>query len=393
MNFRLTPDQEELMRRADELGRTRFAPLASRWDETREYPWDNIPLLLENGFFGLTMPREYGGQGRPLLDAVLVIEQVAKYCGVTARLVVETNTGAIGCIMAYGTDEQRRLVAERILKGDKPAIGMTEPDAGTDLTRLQTTAVQKGDQWIVNGRKHWITGGGIAESNLIFARMIRSDGTDCGIGALLVDKGTPGFTCGRVENAMGLRGIPEAELIFEDCAVPDDRVVVLEHGLEGFKKLMMGYNAQRVGASAVALGIAQGAFDLAVAYMKERHAFGRPLSDFQGLQWMMAESAIKLQAARLLLYRAAANARLMPNNAMFPDPAEAAMAKAYTAKIAFEVTSDALQMFGARGYAKDLPLERMLRDVRAFQISGGSTQAQYTAIARALFPRRKRADS
>ena len=296
--------------------------------------------------------------------------------------------GALGCIMAYGTDEQRELVARRILQdGDKPAIGMTEPEAGTALTDLQATAEKKGDRYIINGTKHWITGGGVSVTNLIFARFIEN-GKDRGIGGIMVDKETPGFTFGRIERAMGLRGIPETELIFNDCEVPASNVVVQGNGSDGFKKLMYGYNGQRVGASAVALGIAQGAHELAIDWMKRRNAFGRPISEFQGLQWMMAEAEMNLSAARLLIYKAACNARDLPNNVKLPHTDEASVAKAYTGHAAMEVVSESLQMFGAYGYSQDLPLERMFRDVRMFQIGGGTTQAQKNMIARSLFRRK-----
>jgi len=385
MDFTLSDDQRRIVATIDEVGKKEFAPKASRWDKNHEYPWENIHLLREMGVLGMTMPEAYGGQERPLIDAVLAIETAAKYCGVTARAIVETNMGALGCVMAYGTDAQRKLVADRILNdGDKPAIGMTEPEAGTALTDLQATAEKQGDQYVINGTKHWITGGGISVTNLIFVRFI-VDGQDLGIGGILVDKGTPGFTFGRVEDAMGLRGIPETELIFKDCVVPADNVVVMGDGNEGFKKLMNGYNGQRVGASAVALGLAQGAHDLAVEYMKKRKAFGRPIADFQGLQWMAAEAEIKLNAARLLIYRAACNARQLPNNVRLPLMDEASMAKAYTGHAALEVTSESLQMFGAAGYAESLPLARMFRDVRMFQIGGGTSQAQINMVARSLF--------
>jgi alkylation response protein AidB-like acyl-CoA dehydrogenase len=388
MDFQLSDEQQHLVAWVDELGKQAFAPKAAQWDQNQEYPWENIRKLLAGDILGMTIPVEYGGQGRPLIDAVLAIETAAKYCGVTARIIVETNMGALGCIMAYGTDEQRKRVAERILQeGDKPAIGMTEPDAGTALTDLQTSAVKKADTYIINGTKHWITGGGISRTNLIFARFF-DGGQDRGIGGILVDKGTPGFTFGRVERAMGLRGIPETELIFQDCEVSAENVVVMADGSEGFKKLMYGYNAQRLGASAVALGIAQGAHDLAVEYMQKRKAFGRRISEFQGLQWIMAESEIKLNAARLLIYRAACNARDLSNNVKLPYMNEASMAKAYTSHAALEVTSDSLQMFGAYGYSQDFPLERMMRDVRMFQIGGGTTQAQLNMIARSVFKRK-----
>jgi alkylation response protein AidB-like acyl-CoA dehydrogenase len=388
MDFKLSDEQKRIVDLVDELGKKEFAPRAAHWDQNHEYPWENVYKLRECNILGMTIPTEYGGQGRPLIDAILAIETAAKYCGVTARIIVETNMGALGCVMAYGTDEQRKRVAQRILKeGDKPAIAMTEPEAGTALTDLQTSAVKKGAKYIINGTKHWITGGGISVTNLIFARFFE-DGNELGIGGIMVDKGTPGFTFGRVEKAMGLRGIPEAELIFKDCEVQPESVVVMGDGNEGFKKLMYGYNGQRVGASAVALGIAQGAHNLAVEYMKKRKAFGRAISEFQGLQWMMAESEIKLNAARLLIYRAACNARDLPNNVKLPYTNEASMAKAYTGHAALEVTSESLQMFGAYGYSQDLPLERMLRDVRMFQIGGGTTQAQLNMVARSIFKRK-----
>ena len=388
MDFTLNPEQKRIVELVDELGRKEFAPKAARWDANHEYPWENVYKLRESDLLGMTIPIEYGGQGRPLIDAILAIETAAKYCGVTARILVETNMGALGCIMAYGTEDQRKLLAHRILKeGDKPAIGMTEPDAGTALTDLQASAEKKGNKYIVNGIKHWITGGGISVTNLIFVRFF-DNGKDHGIGGILVDKGTPGFTFGTAEKAMGLRGIPETELIFDNCVVPQKNVVVMGDGNESFKKLMYGYNGQRVGASAVALGIVQGAHELAVNWMNDRKAFGRPISEFQGLQWMMADAEIKLNAARLLIYKAACNARELPNNVKLPYMDEASMAKAYAGHAAFEVVSDSLQMFGAYGYSQDLPLERMLRDVRMFQIGGGTSQAQLNMIARSLFKRK-----
>jgi 3-sulfinopropanoyl-CoA desulfinase len=388
MDFQLTKEQKQIVASLDEVGRDVFAKKAARWDENHEYPWENIHQLKELGVLGMTIPEAYGGQESPLIDAILAIETTAKYCGVTARVIVETNMGALGCVMAYGTDAQRKLVARRILEdGDKPAIGMTEPEAGTALTDLAATAEKKGDHYIINGTKHWITGGGISVSNLIYVRFIE-DGKDLGIGGILVDKGTKGFTFGTVEKAMGLRGIPETELIFNDCMVPAENVVVKGDGNEGFKKLMYGYNGQRVGASAVALGLAQGAHDLAVEYMKKRHAFSRPISEFQGLQWMMADAEMELNAARLLIYRAACNARDLPNNVRLPFMDEASMAKAYTGHAALDVVSESLQMFGAAGYSQSLPLERMFRDVRMFQIGGGTTQAQKNMIARSIFKKK-----
>lgn len=388
MDFTLTQEQKKMIAALDEVGKREFAPKAPRWDKNHEYPYENVELLKVMGLLGMTIPEKFGGQGRPLIDAILAIKTVAKYCGVTARVIVETNMGAIGCIMAYGTEEQCKLVARRILEeGDKPAIGMTEPEAGTALTDLKTKADKKGDTWVINGKKHWITGGGISKTNLIFVRFYEND-KELGIGAILVDKGTPGFTFGKMENAMGLRGIPEAELIFDNCVVPKENVVVMGDGTEGFKKLMYGYNGQRAGASTVALGIAMGAHELAIQYMLKRKAFGKALSEFQGLQWEMARAELKLNAGYLLICQAACNARLLPNNVMMPQMHEASMAKAYVGDIAIEVVSESLQMFGAIGYAEDLPLERMYRDVRMFKIGGGTTEAQLNMLARSIFKRK-----
>ena len=385
MDFQLTDDQRKIIELVDDLGKKEFAPKAARWDKNHEYPWDNVHILKDLGLLGMTIPRKYGGQERPLIDAVLAIETAAKYCGVTGRILVETNMGALGAIMAYGTEEQRSKTARRILEdGDKPAIGMTEPEAGTNLTELSARADKTADGYVVNGRKHWITGGGVAVTNLIFVRFFE-DGEDRGIGGILIDKGAPGFTFGRVEDAHGLRGIPETELILEDCHIKPEDVVVPGDGTAGFKKLMYGYNAQRTGASAVALGLAQGAHDLAVEYMKERKTFGKTLAGYQGLQWMMAHGQTNIDAARLLIYRSACNAKRLANNVMTPHIGESSMAKAFTGHAAFEAVSEALQMFGAAGYSRDLPLERMLRDVRMFQIGGGTTQAQLNMIARGVF--------
>ena len=388
MDFTLSSEQVELVRQLDEVGRTEFAEKATRWDQNHEYPYENLKRLKAMGILGMTIPAKFGGRERPLLDAILAVETVAKYCGVTARLIVETNMGALGCIMAYGSEEQCRTVAQRILvECDKPAIGMTEPEAGTALTDLATRADKRGDCWVIHGKKHWITGGGISKTNLIFVRFF-DNGRELGIGGILVELGTPGFTIGKVEKALGLRGIPETELVFKDCVVPKENVVAMGDGNDGMKKLMFGYNGQRVGASAVALGIAMGAHDLAVQYMQKRKAFGKTLSEFQGLQWVMARSEIKLNAAHLLICQAACNARRLPNNVRMPLMNEASMAKAFTGDIAVQVVSDSLQMFGAAGYAQDLPLERMYRDVRMFKIGGGTSEAQLNMLARHVFKRK-----
>lgn len=383
MDFQLSPEQEAWVDAADRLAREEFAPKAARWDRNAEYPRENVERLREEGYLGMTVPEAFGGPERPLIDVVLAIEQIAKYCGVTGRVVVDSNVGALGAVMAYGTDEQRQWLADRIREeGDKPAIAMTEPDAGTDLGSLSTTARKEGDEYVVDGHKHWITGGSVSQTYFVFARIVE-DGEDLGIGGLLMDADTQGLSVASVEDALGVRGTPEGEIVFDGARVPADNVVVRDPD-DGFKKLMQAYNAQRIGASAVALGIAQGAHDLAVEFINEREAFGGTISDLQGPRWEMAEAEMKLQAARTLLYRAASNARELDNNVMLPTLEDTSIVKAYAADVCFEVANESLQMFGARGYSKDFPLERMLRDVRMFKIGGGTTEAQKNMIAKSV---------
>lgn len=287
--------------------------------------------------------------------------------------------GAVGAIAAYGTEDQKQRYLPLVVQGDKPAIAISEPEAGSAATDMTTTAVLDGDSYVLNGHKKWITGAGVSQINLVFAR-IHHDGTEQGIGGLIVEKGTPGFRIGDRAYMMGLRGIPETEEIFEDCRVPRENLLII-----GFGRLMSAYNGQRVGAGTVALGVAQGAFDLAVDYANERVQFGRPIAEFQGLQWMLADAKIQLDAARLLLHRAAVQ---LDAKTGFPNVHLAAMAKTFAADTAIKVSNDALQVFGAAGYSRALPLERMARDARMFAIGGGTTQAQRNVVASGVFGRK-----
>jgi 3-sulfinopropanoyl-CoA desulfinase len=379
LSFSLSTDQEALRDGARELAQSVFAPRAARWDETEEYPFANIEDLVDAGYMGMTIPVEHGGQGRTNFDVMLVVEEIAKACGVTGRIVVDSNVGAVNALTIYGTEEQKREFYPRILNGDKPCIAITEPDSGSDATSMTTVAELQGDSYVINGRKSWITGARDAHMTLVLARVIE-EGNDLGIGGFLVAKGTPGMSCGKRYYAMGLRGIPEMEVIFEDCRV--DRSM---HLVTGFGDLMKAYNAQRVGAGTVALGIAQGAFDLAVIEAGRRKQFGRPLCEFQGLQWMMADARIQLDAARLLLHRAACETDPVSG---LPRADFAAIAKVFGAETAIRVTNDALQIFGASGYGRELPLERMARDARMFTIGGGTAQVQRNLIATHVFGRK-----
>ncbi len=370
MDFDLTPDQRTLKERARTLAGD-IAARAAEIDRSEEYPWDNVERLKAAGFFGMTIPRSYGGLGLSCLDAILVIEEIAKACGITARIVVEANMGAIGAIMKYGSEAQKRRAAELVLAGDKPAICITEPEAGSAATEMTTRADRRSDGFVINGKKHWITGGGVSRLHLLFARVFDESGKAEGIGGFLAYRDeTKGLSIGKREPAMGLRGLPETEIIFNDMSVPKDALLATPRGLaHGFSDLMLAYNAQRLGAATVALGIAEGAYELALAYANERKQFGRPIGAFQGVQWMVADMSIQITAAQALIYKAAVRA-----GSDFPDALDAAQAKVFTAETAIKVTNDALQLFGAAGYSRNQPLERMARDARMFTIGGGTSQ-------------------
>ncbi|MCX8132412.1 MAG: acyl-CoA dehydrogenase family protein [Roseococcus sp.] len=385
--FTLTPEQERLRGAAREMAQEAAAQ-AAETDRSAQYPWPMVRRMTEGGFMGLTIPREWGGRGGSYLDAVLVVEEFAKACAVCGRIAVEANMGAIGAVMAYGTDAQKRIAAELVLAGDKPAICITEPEAGSAATEMTTTAVRHGERWIINGVKHWITGGGVSKLHLIFARAIE-EGREQGIGGFLVvregENDPPGLVVARRIPSMGLCGMPEAELHFRDLEVPDSMVLRAPGGFQrGFGRLMDAYNGQRVGAATAALGIAAGAYEHALAFVQRRRQFGRPIAEFQGIGWMLADMSIKLEASRALIWQAAASAG--PNG--FPDRLMAARAKVLAADSAVEVTNMALQLWGAAGYSRDNPLERAVRDARMFPIAGGTAQILRNQVAEQLLGRK-----
>ena len=385
MDLGLSRDEIALQARARAFSQDIVRPRAAAIDRDEQYPWDIVKTLGEAGFLGMTMPKALGGQDRSFLDAVLVIEEMAKSCTVTARIVVETNMGAISTVMAYGSEAQKQLAARLVLEGDKPAICITEPDAGSDTTAMTTRADKRGDVYVINGKKHWITGAGVSRLHLIFARVFDERGQELGIGGFLAvrdeaKEGNKGLRVARREQTMGLRGMPEGELVFENLEVLASMAVLPPSGLRrGFADLMNAYNSQRVGAGTVAMGIAAGALEHALEWAKTREQFGRKIGEFQGLQWMLADMQTQLIAARLMLYAAARSRG--PDGSTFPDPMLAAQAKIFASESAIKIVNDALQFFGARGYSRELPLERMARDVRMFTIGGGTAQVLRTLVA------------
>ncbi len=378
----LTSEQLAIQSAARQLAQKEFAPTAAQTDLTEAYPWDNIKKLRDAGFMGMTIPKAYGGQGLGYLETVLVIEEMAKACAAMGRITVEANMGAIGAIMAYGSEEQKQISAACVLAGDKPAICISEPNAGSAASEMTTRADRDGDHYVIKGHKYWITGGGVSRLHLIFARVFE-DGVEQGIGGFVVvreKEGLPGMTIADRTPSMGVRGIPETHVYFDGLRVHESMLLKPMGDLrKGFAALMNAYNAQRVGAGTVALGIAQGAFEEAVDYVKIRKQFGRPIGEFQGLQWMIADMSIQLDAARLLIHRAAN----VPVGS-FPDVKLAAQAKIYAAETANKVTSDSLQLFGSTGYSREVAMERHMRDARMFTIAGGTAQILRTQVASSI---------
>lgn len=378
-SFQLTDRQRIIQSQARHIAQTVAGPLAAETDATERYPVQVVKALSEAGFMGMAVPTQLGGLGHSCFDVALVIEELAASCGVSGRIAVEANMGAVGAIMAYGTQAQREMAANLVRGGDKPAICITEPNAGSAATEMTTTAIKDGDTWVLNGQKHWITGGGISKLHLIFARVMEN-GEFKGIGGFMAYLGEDGLVIGAREPTLGLRGIPETEVTFKNLRLPNERLITPPEGIKrGFAGLMNAYNAQRVGAAAVALGIARGAFEAAVDFVKTREQFGRPIAEFQGLQWMIADMSIQIDAARMMIWRAASSAEKTASG--FPDPMLAAQAKVFASEMAVKVTNDALQLHGARGYSRHNKVERMLRDARMFTIGGGTAQMLRNLVA------------
>jgi len=380
MHFHLSEEQSALQKLAREVADREFKPRAARWDEKEEYPAENLPILLQVGFMGISLPVEYGGGGRDAIDSILVMEQVARVCPSTAMIVFGGNLGPVRCIAHFGTEDQKQKYIPPVCReGMGISISMSEPDAGSAMTDLTTRAVPDGNFFIVNGVKRFVSGAGLSKVYLVYVRFGNIRGAK-GIGALLVEKDTPGFSFGKKERKMGMRGMPHADLIFEDCRVPSENILMREGELH---KLLMAANLERCANGTLSLGIGQGALEEAISYSKQRIQFGRPICEFQGIQWMLADMAIQVEAARLLIYRAATNA-----GQGFASIMETSIAKTFANEMSIEVTNTAIQIHGSYGYTRDFPLDRMLRDARGWPIAGGTTQIQRNTIASLLLGRK-----
>ncbi|MBS6546984.1 MAG: acyl-CoA dehydrogenase [Clostridiaceae bacterium] len=375
MDFRLTKEQEMMQKLCREFAVNEVEPIAAEIDEQERYPFETVEKMRKLGLMGIQFPKEVGGSGGDTICYSIAIEEASKFCGTTGCIISSHATLGAWPIFKYGTPEQKEKWLRPLVSGKATgAFGLTEPNAGTDSAAQQTTAVKREDgTWLLNGSKVFITGGGIADTYVIFAMTDKSKGNH-GISAFIVDKDDAGFKIGKIEHKMGIRGSQTSELIFEDVVLPADRLLGKENG--GFKIAMTTLDGGRIGIASQALGIAQGALDKAVQYMKERVQFGKTLDKFQGLQWMIADMATKIDAARLLVRRAAFN----KDNGL-PYTKEAAMAKLFAAETAMEVTTKCVQIYGGYGYIREYPMERMMRDAKITEIYEGTSQVQRMVIA------------
>jgi len=381
MDFSFSKEQQMLIDTLRTMGnRENFKELAAQVDKTGEFPYHLLKKYAELGLLGMTLSPEYGGGGRPAIEAIITIEELAKFSPMIAAPVFESNVGPVRAIDIFGTQEQKKSIIPGVCEGERSvSVSMTEPEAGSDLTSLSTTAIDRGDTYILNGRKTFITGGGYASHYLVYSRFDDIPGYK-GIGGLLVEKDSAGFTFGRQEEFMGLRGMPSCDLIFEDVEVPKKNVVVQPGD---FRNLMMTFDIERCGNAAMCLGVAGGALEEAKAYVQQREAFGRPICEFQAVQFPIVDMATQLDAARLLVYRAATGA-----GQGLPSMYESSMAKCFANEMVIDVTNAAMEVFGGYGYSTEFPAERMLRDGRAWRVAGGTINMLKITIASLLFGRR-----
>src|SRR5438477_2706155 len=373
----LSDDEQMLIAAIREIARERVAPRAAEIDHTSQFPWDMKELLAQQDILAMPFPSEYGGIGSSELAVVMAIEELARNCATTSLILAVQQLGSLPIILA-GNDEQKRKYLPPLASGEwLAAFGLTEAGSGSDAAAMQTRAVRKGDTYILNGSKRFITNGGLAQVNSIFAITDPQAGTR-GISAFIVERDFPGFAVGRIEEKMGIKGSQTAELIFMDCEVPAENLLGREG--DGFKIALSTLDQTRIGIGAQALGIAQGALDLAIAYAKQRVQFDKPIAENQGIQFMLADMATKVEASRLLVY----NAAEMVDRGEEQFGRYSAMAKMYASDRAMEVTSDAIQILGGYGYMKEYPAERMMRDAKITQIYEGTNQIQRLVIARDL---------
>ena len=377
MDYRLSP--EHLMARTlfSEFAENEVKPYAEEVDETEEFPRGTVEKLEKYGFMGIPIPREYGGQGCDTLTYVMCVEEISKRCATTGVIVSAHTSLCCDPILKYGTPSQKEEYLKPLASGDKlGAFALTEPNAGTDASGQATRAVLDGDEYVINGSKIFITNGKEADIYIIFAMTDPSKGTK-GISAFIVEKGTPGFTFGTKEKKMGIRGSSTYELIFRDCRIPQENLLGQEG--KGFSIAMGTLDGGRIGIAAQALGIAEGALEATIAYVKQRKQFGRPIAAFQNTQFTIADMAARIEAAKQLVYKAA-----YAKDTQKRFSVEAAMAKLFAAETAMDVTTKCVQLHGGYGYTREYAVERMMRDAKITEIYEGTSEVQRMVISSAL---------
>ena len=378
MNFQLTKEQEFVRKMVREFAKTEVEPIAADIDKEHRFPEENVKKMAELGIMGIPFPTELGGAGGDHISYAIAVEELARVCASTAVIVSAHTSLCAWPIFNYGTADQKQKYLPDLLTGRKlGAFGLTEPNAGTDASGQQTRADLVDGNWVLNGAKCFITNGGYADTFVVFAMTDKKKGNH-GITAFIVEKGDEGFSIGKTEDKMGICASSTTELIFQNCVIPEDRLLG-EVG-DGFKIALSTLDGGRIGIASQALGIAQGAFDVTVEYMNARKQFGKKLSQFQALQFEMADLKTRIEAARLLIYRAADF-----KDKHLPYGEYAAMAKLYAAETAMAVTTKCVQYHGGYGYTKDYPVERMMRDAKITEIYEGTSEAQRMVIAAKTF--------
>ncbi len=377
MDFALTEDQQIFQRMVRDFATNEIEPVAAQVDEEEKFPAENVRKMAELGLMGVSIAEEYGGSGGDSMHLVIATEEIARACASTSTIFLASLSLACYPIYLFGTEEQKRRFVVPVAKGQKLAcFALTEPGAGSDAAAIQTTATLRGDHYVLDGTKTFITNGAEADIAVVFATADKSL-RHKGIVALMVEKGTPGFSVGKKERKLGVRGSSTAELVFQSCQVPVGNRLGEEGG--GFKVAMGAIDASRINVAAQAVGIARAGLEASLAYAQDRQQFGRAISGFQAVQWMLADMATQVDAARLLAYRAA-----FLKNQGLPYLKEAAMAKLFAAETAMSVTTKAVQIHGGYGYIKDYPVERYFRDAKITEIYEGTSEMQRMTIAKQL---------
>lgn len=385
MSYELTEEQKMLRDTVARIAKEQIAPGAGKRDEEAKFPWDMVEIFRENALLGADFPEKYGGSEMGLLSVCLIMEEIAKVCGSTAVILGVHELGTMPIFLA-GTKEQKEKYLPKLATGEKLiAFGLTEPNAGSDVSGLRTKAVNDGDEYVLNGSKIFISHGDVTDILIVVAKTDTSVPGYKGISLFIVEQDMPGLSVGKHESKLGIRASSTVELILEDVRVPATNLIGPEGA--GFAIVMKTLDITRIPVAAQAVGIAQGALDYAIQYTKEREQFGKPLFSFQGLQWMMADMATQVEAARQLTYKAAAMFEKIPKN-MDKLSKEmvrlSAMAKLFAAETAMKVTTDAVQLLGGYGYVKEYPVERMMRDAKITQIYEGTSQIQKIVISGTL---------